>query len=79
MLRLAGQRDAGEIREPEHDGANKAVSPGIQAVTSRRRVALDGRPRLFLVRGALIERTRRWLRRSCRRAPRKRLRGTCGA
>jgi hypothetical protein len=37
-------------------GANKAVSPGIQAVASRLRVALDGRPRLFLVKGALLER-----------------------
>ena len=37
-------------------GANKAVSPGIQAVASRLGAALDGRPRLFLVRGALTDR-----------------------
>lgn len=36
--------------------AHKAVSPGIQAVQSRLRVAGDGRPRLFLVRDALDER-----------------------
>lgn len=36
--------------------AYKAVSPGIQAVDSRLKKAGDGRPRLFLVRGALVDR-----------------------
>jgi phage terminase large subunit len=36
--------------------AKKGVSDGIQAVQSRLKTADDGRPRLFLVRGALIER-----------------------
>ncbi|MFI0236336.1 phage terminase large subunit [Streptomyces sp. NPDC016845] len=36
--------------------AEKAVSTGIQAVKSRLKVAGDGRPRLYIVRGALVER-----------------------
>jgi PBSX family phage terminase large subunit len=36
--------------------AKKSVSDGIQAVQSRLKPAGDGRPRLFLVRGALVER-----------------------
>lgn len=36
--------------------AHKGVSDGIQAVQSRLKVAGDGRPRLFVVRGALVER-----------------------
>jgi phage terminase large subunit len=36
--------------------AKKGVSDGIQAVQSRLKTADDGRPRLFLVRGALVER-----------------------
>lgn len=36
--------------------AEKAVSPGIQAVQSRLKQAGDGRARLFIVRGALVER-----------------------
>ncbi|CAM5718262.1 phage terminase large subunit [Streptomyces fumanus] len=36
--------------------ANKSVSPGIQAVKTRLKVAGDGRPRVFIVRGALVER-----------------------
>lgn len=36
--------------------ARKGVSDGIQAVQSRWKVAGDGRPRLFLVRGAVLER-----------------------
>jgi phage terminase large subunit len=36
--------------------AEKSVSTGIQAVKSRLKVAGDGRPRLFIVRGALVER-----------------------
>jgi phage terminase large subunit len=36
--------------------ATKKVSPGIQAVQSRLKLAGDGRPRLFIVRGALVER-----------------------
>jgi hypothetical protein len=36
--------------------ANKAVSTGIQAVQSRLKQQGDGRPRLFVVRGALVER-----------------------
>lgn len=36
--------------------ANKQVSPGIQAVQARLKVAGDGRPRLFIVRDALVER-----------------------
>jgi len=35
--------------------AMKAVSPGIQAVQSRLRKAGDGKPRLFIFRGALVE------------------------
>lgn len=35
--------------------ALKDVSPGIQAVQTRLRVADDGKPRLFVVRGALVE------------------------
>lgn len=34
--------------------AHKAVSPGIQAVASRFKVAGDGKPRLFYLRGALV-------------------------
>lgn len=36
--------------------ADKEISPGIQDVQERLKVAGDGRPRLFLVRGALVER-----------------------
>ncbi|WP_084965268.1 phage terminase large subunit [Thermoactinospora rubra] len=36
--------------------AKKTVSDGIQAVQSRLKVQPDGRPRLFIVRGALAER-----------------------
>jgi hypothetical protein len=36
--------------------ADKAIKPGIEAVSARLRPADDGRPRLFLVRGALVER-----------------------
>lgn len=36
--------------------ASKAVSPGIQAVQARLRPAGDGRPRLTLMRGVLVER-----------------------
>lgn len=36
--------------------ANKKVSPGIQAVQSRLKTAGDGRARLFIMRGALVER-----------------------
>lgn len=36
--------------------AKKTVSDGIQHVQSRLRVQPDGRPRLFIVRGALVER-----------------------
>lgn len=35
--------------------AHKAVSPGIQAVANRLKVAGDGRPRLFLLRDALAD------------------------
>jgi phage terminase large subunit len=35
--------------------ANKAVSPGLQAVRTRLDIAGDGRPRLFFLRGALVE------------------------
>ena len=38
------------------DAAHKSVSDGIQAVQSRLGLAGDGRPRLFIVRGALAER-----------------------
>ncbi|WP_413102227.1 phage terminase large subunit [Streptomyces sp. Inha503] len=38
--------------------AKKTVSDGIQSVQSRLKMAADGRPRLFLVRGALVERDR---------------------
>lgn len=36
--------------------ANKAVSPGLQATEARYKVAGDGRPRIYLVRGAVVER-----------------------
>lgn len=36
--------------------ASKSVSPGLQAVQSRLKPAGDGRPRLFIVRGALVDR-----------------------
>lgn len=36
--------------------ARKTVSPGIQAVAARLRKAGDGRPRLYLLRDALVER-----------------------
>lgn len=36
--------------------ARKAVSPGIQAVKSRLKVAGDGKPRLCFLRGSLVER-----------------------
>ncbi|MEV7140757.1 phage terminase large subunit [Streptomyces tauricus] len=36
--------------------ATKSVSPGIQAVQARLKKADDGRPRFFIVRGALVER-----------------------
>jgi phage terminase large subunit len=35
--------------------ATKAVSPGIQEVIQRLKVAGDGKPRLFLLKGALVE------------------------
>lgn len=35
--------------------ANKDVSPGIQAVKARLKVQPDGKPRIFFVRGALVE------------------------
>lgn len=35
--------------------AQKAVSAGIQAVTQRLRLAGDGKPRIFFMRGALVE------------------------
>lgn len=37
-------------------GAYKAVSPGIQAVQARLRVADDGKPRLFVMRDATLDR-----------------------
>jgi phage terminase large subunit len=39
--------------------AKKDVSPGIQAVQARLRVAGDGKPRLMLMRGALVAEDRR--------------------
>ena len=39
-------------------GAVKDVSPGIQAVENRLAIADDGKPRLFLVEGALVEKDR---------------------
>ncbi len=36
--------------------ANKAVTTGIQAVLDRLAIADDGKPRLYLMRGALVER-----------------------
>jgi phage terminase large subunit len=35
--------------------ARKDVSPGIQAVKARMKVQADGKPRIFFVRGALVE------------------------
>lgn len=40
----------------KNTAANKPISPGIQAVTERLKVAGDGKPRLFVMRGALVER-----------------------
>lgn len=39
--------------------AKKTVTDGIQAVQARLRLAGDGRPRLFVMRGALVERDER--------------------
>jgi phage terminase large subunit len=39
--------------------ARKEISPGIQAVASRLRPAGDGKPRLFILRDALVERDER--------------------
>ena len=36
--------------------ATKAVTPGIQALQKRLRLAGDGRPRFFIMRGAVVER-----------------------
>ncbi|MFD5631594.1 phage terminase large subunit [Streptomyces sp. NPDC127072] len=36
--------------------AHKSVSPGIQAFQARLKLAGDGRPRIYIVRGALVER-----------------------
>jgi hypothetical protein len=36
--------------------ARKAVTPGIEAVKARLKAAGDGRPRLFLLRGSLVDR-----------------------
>lgn len=36
--------------------AHKAITPGIEAVTARLRPAGDGRPRIYFVRDALVER-----------------------
>ncbi len=38
------------------DMADKRVMPGIQAVQERLKVQGDGKPRLFVMRGALVER-----------------------
>ncbi|MFF4834094.1 phage terminase large subunit [Streptomyces sp. NPDC001315] len=46
------ERKLGLSTKPAH----KSVSDGIQAVQSRLKVQPDGRPRLFIARGALIER-----------------------
>lgn len=43
---------AGIVTSP----AQKSVSPGIQAVQRRLRTAGDGRPRLFVLEGSLVER-----------------------
>ena len=52
--------DAEDRATLEHYGiptipAHKAVSQGLQAVTNRLRIAGDGRPRLYIMRGALVE------------------------
>lgn len=36
--------------------ANKAISPGVQAVEERLQIAGDGRPRLYVFRNSLVER-----------------------
>ena len=46
------ERELGVETTPAH----KSVLDGIQAVQARLRVAEDGKPRLFFVRGALVER-----------------------
>lgn len=50
--RATFERYAGVETVPAH----KAVTEGIQAVAGRLRMAGDGRPRLYLMRGALVER-----------------------
>ncbi len=44
-----------ERHEVTTQPASKDVSPGIQAVQARLRIAGDGKPRLFVLRGALVE------------------------
>jgi phage terminase large subunit len=46
------ERHLGLSTKPAH----KSVSDGIQAVQARLRVQEDGKPRLFIARGALVER-----------------------
>lgn len=46
------ERELGMSTRPAH----KAVSPGIQAMQGRMKLARDGRPRWFLCRDALVER-----------------------
>ena len=40
--------------------AVKHVKAGIQAVAARLKLAGDGKPRVFFVRGALVERDQEW-------------------
>lgn len=57
----AADHDAGDRATLDRHGvptvpAKKAILSGIEAVKTRLRVAGDGKPRLFYVRGALVER-----------------------
>jgi phage terminase large subunit len=49
--RVVFEREFGMSTQPAH----KAVTEGIQAVQARLRPAADGRPRLFVMRDALVE------------------------
>lgn len=40
----------------ENQAAHKAITPGIQAVQERLKIAGDGKPRLFVLRDSLVER-----------------------
>jgi phage terminase large subunit len=51
-----GRATLGKYLGLSTSAANKKVSPGIQAFQARLKPAADGRPRIFIMRGALVER-----------------------